>query len=163
PIRRRYATDRSAPVDGLDHAHALRRRDPPLRLQPRTGRQALRANLPDTDTLTTNLVDALHHVLPLSRRDRRRRWPVAVAPHGALSVGCVVLDIGFDSGETILLLPRRGLSYTVPLRRKGRGTNRRNACFAWASGTIATVRWQTEKTNQAVATKALAWKRRNQE
>ena len=40
--------------------------------------------------------------------------------HG-LQVRGVVLDSGFDSGETLLLLQGRGLSYTVPLRRKGKG------------------------------------------
>ena len=37
-----------------------------------------------------------------------------------LTLGGVVLDSGFDSGETILLLQERKVSYTVPLRRKGR-------------------------------------------
>src|SRR5437588_776139 len=43
--------------------------------------------------------------------------------------GCV-LDSGFDSGATLLLLRQRDLAYTVPLQRKGKGDNRRNACFA---------------------------------
>ncbi len=79
-----------------------------------------------------------------------------------LLIGGVVLDSGFDSGETLLDLQRRGVSYTVPLRRKGRGVNRRNACFAWPSGTIGEVSWVTEKTRQAVTTKAPAWKRAGQ-
>lgn len=40
-----------------------------------------------------------------------------------LLVGGVILDSGFDSGETLLLLQERKRSYTVPLRRKGRGLN----------------------------------------
>jgi hypothetical protein len=79
-----------------------------------------------------------------------------------LVVGGVVLDSGFDSGETILLLQHRGLSYAVPLRRKGRGTNRRNACFAWPHGTIGEVAWVTEKTRAAVATRVLVWQRAGQ-
>ena len=46
-----------------------------------------------------------------------------------LRIRSVVLDSGFDSGETILLSQNLGLSYTVPLRRKGKGLNRRTACF----------------------------------
>jgi hypothetical protein len=79
-----------------------------------------------------------------------------------LNIGGVVLDSGFDSGETFLLLQQRKLSYTIPLRRKGKGTNRRNACFSWASGTIGTVDWVTEKSRKAVTTRALAWKRQGQ-
>ena len=41
----------------------------------------------------------------------------------------VVLDSGFDSADTLLLLQERGLRYTVPLRRQGTTTNRRNAAF----------------------------------
>jgi hypothetical protein len=194
-----------------------------------TARRALLANLPDADTLTARLVDALHDVLLFSRRDRRRRWTVAIDTHNVPYYGCrstagivggqkkqgtkyffqyatavlihrrrrytvglvaltkatpahqvvatlleqvrrhglriggVVLDSGFDSGETLLDLQRRGLSYTVPLRRKGRGLNRRNACFAWAHGTRGTVDWVTEKTRQPVATRVLVWKRAGQQ
>jgi hypothetical protein len=67
----------------------------------------------------------------------------------------VVLDSGFDSGETLLLLQGRGLAYTVPLRRKGRGDNRRNACFALPGGTVTTVAWVTERTRRAVRTAAV--------
>lgn len=67
----------------------------------------------------------------------------------------VVLDSGFDSGETILLLQDRGLSYTVPLRKKGRGNNRRNACFLLPSGTVTEVDWVTEESRQAVKTAAV--------
>ena len=75
----------------------------------------------------------------------------------------VALDSGFDSGETLLLLQGRGLSYVVPLRRKGRGSNRRNACFALPVGTITEVAWTTEKSRQRVRTQAVvvrrAWER----
>ena len=188
-----------------------------------TARRALRANLPDADTLTGRLVDALSDVLAFSRRDRRRRWTVAIDIHNVpyygcrstpgvvggqkkrgtksffryatavlihrrrrytvgllaltrsmpahqvvaallgqveghgLRVGGVVLDSEFDSGETLLGLQSRGLSYAVPLRRKGRGMNRRNACFAWPHGTVETVTWVTEQTRGPGATRGGVW------
>lgn len=79
-----------------------------------------------------------------------------------LLVGGVVLDSGFDSGQTILLLQEHRLSYTVPLRRKGNTTNRRNQCFSQASGTVTTVGWVTEQTRQPVSTRVLVWQRRGQ-
>lgn len=79
-----------------------------------------------------------------------------------LLIGGVVLDAGFDSGETILLLQQLKLNYTVPLRRKGSGKNRRNACFAQPSGTVTTVEWKTEKSNKPVATSVLVWQGKNQ-
>jgi hypothetical protein len=193
-----------------------------------TARQALLSNLPKADVLTEKLVNALHDVLTFSRKDRRRRWTVAIDTHNVpyygshntagivggqkkqgtkyffsyatavlihkrrrytvglmaitkstpvheivttllgqidqhqLLIGGVVLDSGFDSGETILLLQSRKVSYTVPLRRKGKGTNRRNACFAWASGTVGKVDWVTEKSRTAVSTRVLVWKRSSQ-
>ena len=81
-----------------------------------------------------------------------------VAARG-LSIGGVVLDAGFDSGATILLLQEREVSYTVPLRRKGRGANRRNDCYSKPSGTLATVDWVTEKSRRPVQTRALVWQR----
>ena len=193
-----------------------------------TARRAVRANLPDTAALTRGLVDALHLVLAFSRRDRRRRWTVAIDTHNlpyyghrstphivggqtkqgtkwffsyatavllhrrrrytvgllpvtaaipphqlvaalldqihdhGLVVGGVVLDSGFDSGDTFLELQRRGVSYTVPVRRKGRGTNRRNACFGWPHGTIGDLTWTTEKTRKAVTVRVLVWQRAGQ-
>src|SRR5262249_58338430 len=41
----------------------------------------------------------------------------------------VAVDSGFDSGDAIRLLQRRGLAYVVPLRRKGKGSNARNDWF----------------------------------
>lgn len=199
-----------------------------LTISHETARHALRANLTDLDTLTTSLVESLHHVLLFSRRDRRRSWTLAIDTHNCpyygdrhtpaviggprqagtksffgyatavllhrrrrytvgliavtastpphqivqtlldqiqtrgLLVGGVVLDSGFCSGETLLLLQRRGHSYTVPLRRCGRGTNRRNACFTWPSGTIGDVSWVTERTREAVTTRVLVWQRSGQ-
>lgn len=76
-----------------------------------------------------------------------------------LTVGGVVLDAGFDSGETILLLQEQKLSYTIPLRRKGKGTNRRNDCYRQPSGTLATMEWVTEKSRKSVSTRVLVWQR----
>jgi hypothetical protein len=71
----------------------------------------------------------------------------------------VVLDSGFDSGETLLLLQERNLSYTVPLRRKGDSNNRRNAVWLLEEGTVTTVEWKTDKTNRPVSTKAVVMRR----
>ncbi|QEG27544.1 hypothetical protein GobsT_23000 [Gemmata obscuriglobus] len=76
-----------------------------------------------------------------------------------LTVRGVVLDAGFDSGETLLLLQARDLNDTVPIRKKGKGTNRRNECDTQPSGTITTMEWVTEKTRQAVSTRVLVWER----
>jgi hypothetical protein len=78
--------------------------------------------------------------------------------HG-LRLRGVALDSGFDSGETILLLQRRGLAYVVPLRRKGKGPNRRNACFALPVGTVTMVDWVTEQSRQPVRTEAVVGRR----
>ena len=72
-----------------------------------------------------------------------------------LAVKGVVLDSAFDSGDTLLWLKGRELDYAVPLRRKGSGANRRNACFAWAHGTLGTVAWTTETTRRAVSVRVL--------
>ena len=112
---------------------------------------------------------------------RRRRYTVGVLsvtkglkPHDivktlleqircrGLTVGGVVLDAGFDSGETILLLQEQKLSYTIPLRRKGKGTNRRNDCYCQPSGTLATMEWVTEKSRKAVSTRVLVWQRKSE-
>ena len=79
-----------------------------------------------------------------------------------LILGGVVLDSGFDSGETILGLQQRKVSYTVPLRRKGNKANRRNDCFTKPSGTLATVEWVTEESRRAVSTRVLVWRRQGQ-
>lgn len=71
----------------------------------------------------------------------------------------VVLDSGFDSGEVLLLLQERGLSYTVPLRKKGKGTNRRNACFGLPLGTVTEVDWVTEASRRPVRTRAVVLRR----
>lgn len=72
----------------------------------------------------------------------------------------VVLDSGFDSGDVLLPLQARGLSYAVPLRRKGSGKNRRNAARALADGAVTAVGWVTEGSRRAVSTRAVVWRRR---
>lgn len=79
-----------------------------------------------------------------------------------LTIGAVVLDAGFDSGETILLLQQHQLSYAVPLRQKGSGSNRRNDCYHQPSGTVATMAWVTEKSRKSVSTRVLVWQRPNE-
>jgi Transposase DDE domain len=80
--------------------------------------------------------------------------------HGrGLRLRGVALDSGFDSGETLLLLRQQGLAYVVPLRRKGRGPNRRNAVFGLPAGTITTVSWVTEQTRRPVETEAVVVRR----
>lgn len=71
----------------------------------------------------------------------------------------VVLDSGFDSGDTLLLLQKRQLSYALPLRKKGKGSNRRNACWTLPVGTITPVAWRTEKSRQLVQTQAVVVRR----
>jgi hypothetical protein len=76
-----------------------------------------------------------------------------------LKVGGVVLDAGFDSGQTIRLLQEKKLSYVVPLRRKGNGSNRRNDDYQKPTGTVMTMTWVTEKSRQEVSTRVLVWQR----
>jgi hypothetical protein len=78
---------------------------------------------------------------------------------GGVRLRGVVLDSGFDSGETLLSLQNRNLAYTVPLRRKGKGANRRNACFALPVGTVTTVDWLTEDRRLPVQTRAVVTRR----
>jgi Transposase DDE domain len=76
-----------------------------------------------------------------------------------LNVRGVVLDSGFDSGETLLLLQAGRLSYTVPLRRKGRSNNRRNALWLLDVGTVTRTTWKTDKTNESVSTAVVVMRR----
>lgn len=62
-----------------------------------------------------------------------------------LGVRGVVLDSGFDSAETLLLLQQEGLAYAVPLRRKGGGANPRNAWFQAPEGTVSERAWKGKR------------------
>lgn len=70
----------------------------------------------------------------------------------------VVLDSAFESGETLLLLQERGLSYAVPLRRKGKRTNRRNQLWDCEPGTTDKIDWKTDKTKRPVSTAVIVLK-----
>lgn len=80
--------------------------------------------------------------------------------HKGLKIRGVALDSGFDSGEVLLLLQERGLAYTVPLRRKGKGNNARNRCFEGRHRLIRWVEWKTERTHRLVQTRVFLWKGR---
>lgn len=79
-----------------------------------------------------------------------------------LKIKGVVLDSGFDSGDTLLLLQERSIAYTVPLRRKGNARNRRNRLFDAAHGTVAVAEWTTDKTRRRVSTAVVVWRGRPQ-
>jgi hypothetical protein len=110
---------------------------------------------------------------------KRRRYTVALAPlppqtkpheivrllldqiaEKGLKIQGVTLDSAFDSGDTLLLLQERHLAYSVPLRRKGKGRNARNACFEGKHKQVRWTEWTTEKTRQQVRTRTLLWKGR---
>lgn len=76
-----------------------------------------------------------------------------------LKVRGVVLDSGFDSGDTVLLLQGKALSYSVPLRKKGCGKNQRNALWDLEAGSVAAVSWKTDKGGRPVSTQAVVWRR----
>jgi hypothetical protein len=75
-----------------------------------------------------------------------------------LKIEGVVLDSAFDSGDTLLLLQERNLAYSVPLRRKGSGSNVRNDCFEGRHGIVRWIQWTTEKTRRKVRTRTVLWK-----
>jgi hypothetical protein len=52
-----------------------------------TARLAVRSQLPSTDRLVAGLVDGLHHMVPLSRTDRRRHWLLAIDTHNVCYYG----------------------------------------------------------------------------
>lgn len=79
-----------------------------------------------------------------------------------VALRAVVLDSGFESGDTLLRLQERNLSYTVPLRRKGSGTGTRNALWQLADGTITTLSWKTDVGNRPVTTDVVVRQRRGE-
>jgi hypothetical protein len=110
---------------------------------------------------------------------KRRRYTVALAPllpktkpheivrllleqiaEKGLEIRGVTLDSAFDSGDTLLLLQERQFAYSVPLRRKGKGRNARNACFEGKHNQVRWTEWITEKTRRQVRTRTLLWKGR---
>jgi Transposase DDE domain len=77
-----------------------------------------------------------------------------------LKIQGVVLDSGFDSGETFLLLQEQGLAYTVPLRRKGNAKNARNRLFEGRHKQIRWAQWYVKDTPRRVRTRTILWKDR---
>ncbi len=77
-----------------------------------------------------------------------------------LRIRGVVLDSGFDSGETFLLLQEQRLSYTVPLRRKGSATNARNRLFEGRHRQVRWAEWYVKDTPRRVRTRTVLWKGR---
>lgn len=75
-----------------------------------------------------------------------------------LKIRGVVLDSGFDSGETFLLLQERHLSYTVPLRRKGNTKNARNRLFEGRHKQVRLAKWFVKDTPRLVQTRTILWK-----
>jgi hypothetical protein len=75
-----------------------------------------------------------------------------------LKIEGVVLDSAFDSGDTLLLLQERKLAYSVPLRRKGSGSNARNDCFEGRHGIVRWTEWTTEESRREVRTRTVLWK-----
>ncbi len=74
----------------------------------------------------------------------------------------VVLDSGFDSGDTLLLLQEQKLSYSVPLRRKGKSTNQRNMLWDLPLGEVTTASWKTDVGNRPVTTQVVVMCRRGE-
>lgn len=77
-----------------------------------------------------------------------------------LKIRGVTLDSAFDSGDTLLLLQERQLAYSIPLRRKGTGSNARNRCFEGKHKQVRWTEWTTDKTRRQVKTRTLLWKGR---
>lgn len=75
-----------------------------------------------------------------------------------LKIRGVVLDSGFDSGETFLLLQQRNLAYTVPLRRKGNTRNARNRLFEGRHRQVRWAEWYVKDTPRRVRTRTVLWK-----
>lgn len=76
-----------------------------------------------------------------------------------LKVRGLVLDAGFDSGDVLLLLQARQLSYTIPLAKKGTGKNKRNLLWEKEVGTVMRVEWKTDNGRRPVSTLAVVLRR----
>jgi hypothetical protein len=103
---------------------------------------------------------ALSMVLPKTKPHQIVRTLLDQITAAGLKIRGVALDSAFDSGDTLLLLQERGLSYTVPLRRKGATRNARNRCFEGRHRLIRWVEWTTETSRRLVKTRTLLWKGR---
>jgi hypothetical protein len=101
---------------------------------------------------------ALEPMLPQTKpHEIVRRLLHQIAEKG-LKIRGVTLDSAFDSGETLLLLQESKLAYSVPMRRKGSGSNARNCWFEGRHKQVRWVEWTTKKTRAPVATRTYLWK-----
>ncbi len=95
-----------------------------FRFSHETASRAVKANLPARPQLVAGLLDALHSVMSLSRRDRRRRWTLAIDTHDVCYYGQPAANViggpkklgtqwFFGYATAMLLHPRQ--RYTVAL------------------------------------------------
>jgi type II secretory pathway component PulM len=75
-----------------------------------------------------------------------------------LKIKGVTLDSGFDGGEVFQLLQERGFAYSVPMRRKGKGSNPRNDRFQGRHRQVSWMEWAIKATGEKVCTRVVLWK-----
>jgi hypothetical protein len=75
-----------------------------------------------------------------------------------LKIKGVTLDSGFDGGAVFKLLQERHLAYSVPMRRKGMGSNPRNDFFHGRHRQISWMEWAIKATGEQVRTRVVLWK-----
>jgi len=96
---------------------------------------------------------------PGMKADQIVRILLAQIAEKGLKIRGVALDSGFDSGDVLLLLQERGLAYTVPMRRAGKGSNARNRLFEGRHRLIRWAEWKTDRTRRLIRTRTFLWKR----
>jgi Transposase DDE domain len=101
---------------------------------------------------------ALCPLLPKTKPHETVRTLLQQIADKGLKIRGVVLDSGFDSGETFLLLQERHLAYTVPLRRKGNQRNARNRLFEGRNKQVRWAEWNVKDTPRQVRTRAVLCK-----
>jgi hypothetical protein len=104
------------------------------------------------------LTIALCPVVPKTKPHEIVRTLLEQIAAQGLKIQGVVLDSGFDSGETFLLLQARHLAYTVPLRRKGNTRNARNRYFEGRHKQVRWLTWNVKNTTRPVQTRTVLWK-----
>jgi hypothetical protein len=103
---------------------------------------------------------ALMPVPPKSKPHDIVRFLLDQIAEKGLKIKGITIDSAFDSGDTLLLLQERELAYSIPLRRKGKGSNARNRCFEGRHGLVRWTDWTTDVTRRPVRTRTLLWKGR---
>jgi hypothetical protein len=101
---------------------------------------------------------ALCQVLPKTKPHEIVRALLDQIAEKGLKISSVVLDSGFDSGETLLLLQDRHLAYTMPLRRRGGTRSARNRLFEGRHKQICWTEWYVKDTPRKVRTRTVLWK-----